>query len=71
MIVESRPPGPVGCYDEDAEDEKDEDVLDLAAPHSHQQTGLAEQKTDSNTDINIPDTVTDSHCTATAPWETR
>ena len=55
MVVEPRPPGPVAADDEGAEDEKDKDVLDLLVPDSHDETGLADQETDSNTDIHIPD----------------
>ena len=45
MIVESRPPGPVGSDDEEAEDEENEDVVDLAVSGSNDETGLGDEET--------------------------
>ena len=54
MVVEPRPPGPVAADGEAAEDEEDEDVLDLVGPRAHHETGLADQETQPDTDVNIP-----------------
>ena len=53
MIVESRPVGPVGADDENAEDEKDEDVVDLVVSGTNDEAGLGDEKTDPNRDIHI------------------
>ena len=56
MIVESCPVGPVGADDENAEDEKDEDVVDLVVLGPDDEAGETDQETDSNTDVHIPGT---------------
>ena len=55
MIVESCPPGPVSHDDEEAEDEENEDVMDLVVSGSNEEAGLGDEETDPHRDIHISD----------------